>query len=85
MRVLEQPEVMAGIVDRSRHQNRRAAVVVQTRLEAEILDDVGNDAVLALLGAHQLFHRGPALAQDGFLEVVQSARFLLEPSVDGVA
>ena len=39
-RVLEQPVVVAGVVDRRRHQDRRAAVVVQARLEAEVLDDV---------------------------------------------
>jgi hypothetical protein len=74
---------VAGVVDRGRHQDRRAAVVVQARLEAEVLDDAGDDALLALAGAHQLLHRRPALAQHGLLEVVQPLRLLLEPGVDG--
>ena len=78
-RVLEQPVVVAGVVDRRGHQDRRAAVVVQARLEAEVLDDVGDDALLALAGAHQLFHRRPALAQHRLLEVVQALGLLLEP------
>ena len=82
-RVLEQSEVVAGVVDRGRHQDRRAPVVVQPRLEAEILDDAGDDALLALAGAHQLLHRRPALAQDGLLEVVEALGLLLEPRVDG--
>ena len=82
-RVLEQPVVVAGVVDRRRHQDRRAAVVVQARLEAEVLDDVGDDALLALAGAHQLLHRRPALAQHRLLEVVQALGLLLEPLVDG--
>ena len=83
VRVLEQAEVMAGIVDRGGHQDRRSPVVVEARLEAEVFDDVGDDALLALAGAHQGFHRRPALAQDGLLEVVEVPGLLLEPSVDG--
>ena len=82
-RVLKQPEVVAGVVDRRGDQDRRAAVVVQPRLEAEVLDDVGDDALLALAGAHQLLHRRPALAQHRLLEVVQALGLLLEPLVDG--
>ena len=48
-----------------RHQNGRAAVIVQARLEAEVLDDAGDDALLALARTHQLFHGRPALAEDG--------------------
>jgi len=81
--VLQQPIVVAGVVDRCRDQDRRATVVVQPRLEAEVLDDVGDDALLAFAGTHQLLHRRPALAQDRLLEVVQSLGFLLEPLVDG--
>ena len=43
----------------------------------------GDDALLALAGAHQLLHRRPALAQDRLLEVVQALGLLLEPRVDG--
>jgi hypothetical protein len=46
--VLEQAEVVAGVVDRGRHQNGRAPVVVQARLHTEVVDDVGDDALLAL-------------------------------------
>ena len=74
---------MAGVVDRRRDQEGRAAVVVQARLEAEILDDIADDALLALAGAHQLFHRRPALAQFRFLEVVEALGLVLEPRVDG--
>ena len=81
-RVLEQPVVVAGVVDRRRDQDGGAAVVVQARLEAEVLDDVGDDALLALAGAHQLLHRRPALAQHGLLEVVQALGLVLEPRVD---
>ena len=82
-RVQEEPVVMAGVVDRRRDQEGRAAVVVQARLEAEVLDDVGDDALLALAGAHQLFHRRPALAQYRLLEVVEALGLVLEPRVDG--
>ena len=68
---LEHPEIMAGVVDPRRHQNGRAPVVVQTRLESEVLDDVGNDALLALPCAHQLLHRRPVFTDYGFLEIVQ--------------
>jgi hypothetical protein len=74
---------VAGVVDRSRHQDRRAAVIVQARLEAEVLDDVGDDALLALARAHQLFHGCPALAQHRLLEVVEVLGLLLEPGIDG--
>ncbi len=74
---------MAGVVDRCDDQYCRAAVVVQARLEAEVLDDAGDDALLALAGAHQLLHRRPALAQHRLLEVVQTLGLLLKPLVDG--
>jgi hypothetical protein len=35
VRVLEQPEVVAGVVDRGRHQDGRAPVVVQARLAGQ--------------------------------------------------
>ena len=38
-RVLEKPEVMAGVVDGGRHEDGRAPVVIQARLEAEVFDD----------------------------------------------
>ena len=84
-RVLEQSEIVAGVVDRGGNQDRRAPVVVQARLEAEVLDDVGDDALLALAGAHQLLHRRPALAQHRLLEVVQTFGLLLKPFVDGAS
>ena len=84
-RVLEQPEIVAGIVDRGRHQDGRAAIIVQPRLEAEVLDDVGDDALLALARAHQLLHRRPAFAQHRLLEVVQVLGLLIEPGVDGLS
>ena len=84
-RVLEQPEVVAGIVDGGRHQDGRAAIIVQARLEAEVLDDVGDDALLAFACAHQLLHRRPALAQHSLLEVVQVLGLLVEPGIDGLS
>ncbi len=68
----------------ARHQDRRAPVVVQARLEVEVLDDAGDDALLALAGAHQLLHRRPALAEDGLLKVVQRLGLLLEIRLDGL-
>ena len=70
-RVLEEPVIMAGVIDAGRHEDGRAPVVVQARLEAEVLDDAGDDALLALARAHQLFHFRPALAEDGALKIVQ--------------
>ena len=49
---------------------------------AEVVDDVSDDALLALAGAHELFYRRPAFAQNGPLEVVEPLRLLLEPVVD---
>ena len=69
--VLEEPVVVAGVVDARRHEDGRAPVVVQARLQVEVLDDAGDDALLALARAHQLLHRRPALAEDGLLKVVQ--------------
>ncbi len=82
-RVLEQAVVVASVVDRRRHQDRCATVVVETGLEAEVLDDVGDDALLAFRRAHQLLHRGPAFADDGFLKIVQRLGLLVEPRIDG--
>ena len=82
-RILKQAEVMARIVDRGRYEDGGATVVIQARLESEVLDDAGNDALLAFARAHQLLHRCPALAQDGALEVVQAPCLLVKPSVDG--
>ena len=39
VRVLKEPEVVARVVDRRRHEDRRAPVVVEARLEREVLDD----------------------------------------------
>ena len=82
-RVLKQPVVVARVVDRGDDQDCSTAVVIQTRLEAEVLDDVGDDALLTLAGAHQLLHRRPALAKDRLLEVVQALSLVFEPLVDG--
>jgi hypothetical protein len=38
-------------MDRGSHQDRRAAVAVEPQLEAEVLDDGSDDALLALAGA----------------------------------
>ena len=81
-RVLEQTEVVAGVVDGGCHQNGRAPVIVQTRLDSEVVDDVGDDALLALTGTHQLFHRRPALTQNRTLKVVQPLGFLIKPRID---
>ena len=45
-RILEQSIVVAGVVDRGGNQDRRATVVVESRLETEVLDDVGDDSLL---------------------------------------
>ncbi|MNF92324.1 hypothetical protein D3C84_749650 [compost metagenome] len=81
---LKQAEVLAGIVDAGCHKNGRTPVVVQTRLQAEVLDDAGDNAMFALAGTHQRFQGCPALAQDRLLIVVQASSFLLEPSIDGL-
>ena len=79
----EDAEVVAGVVDTRGHEDRSAPVVVQARLGVEIVDDAGGDAGFALLGAHQFLHRGPALANDRLLEIVQRLRFLREICLDG--
>ncbi len=68
---MEDAVIVAGVVDARGHENGGAPVVVQARLGVEIVDDAGGDACLALFGAHQLLHRRPALADDGFLKIVQ--------------
>ena len=72
-----------GVVDRGGDQDRRPPIVVEPRLEAEVLDDIGDDALLAFAGAHQLLQRCPALAQHRLLEVVETFGLLLKPFVDG--
>jgi hypothetical protein len=59
-RILKQTEVVASVVDRRRDEDGRASIIVQTRLEAEILDYVGHDTLLTFARAHQFFHRRPA-------------------------
>ena len=46
------------------------------------MNDVGDDALFAVLGAHEFFQVGPAFAQYGAFVVVEAARFLVEPGVD---
>src|SRR6516162_3684139 len=74
---------MAGVVDRGGNQDGRPPVVVEPRFEAEVLNDVGDDALLALSGTHQLLKRRPAPAQHRLLEVVETFGLLLKPFVDG--
>jgi hypothetical protein len=50
-RILEKTVVVASVVDAGRHEDSCATVVVQARLEAEVLDDAGDDALLALARA----------------------------------
>jgi hypothetical protein len=47
---------MTGVVDRGRNKDGRAAIVVQARLHSEVVDDVGDDPLLAFSRAHQFFH-----------------------------
>ena len=79
---LKDAEVVASVVDARGHEDGGAPVVVEARLGVEIMDDARGDSCLALFGAHQLLHRGPALADDGLLEVVQRLCFLLKKSFD---
>ena len=82
--VLEQP-VSSGRRRRSMAATRiavpRSLFRRGLRLKSSMMS--GDDALLALAGAHQLLHRRPALAQDRLLEVVQALGLLLEPRVDG--
>src|SRR5690606_13124694 len=83
--LLKQAEVMAGIVNGSGHQNGRAAIIVQSRLQAEVFNNAGDNALFAFLGAHQFFQRGPAFTQGRFLVVVQGFGFLFKPVINRLA
>ena len=83
--ILEQFEVMAGVVDLVGYQDRGAAVAVEAGFEAEVLDDVCDDALLALTGAQQGLHGRPLIAEYGLLIVIQALGLMLEPLIDGVA
>ena len=82
-RILQQAKVVTGVMDGGGHEDGRAAAVVQARAQGKVLDDAAGDAQLALLGAHQLFQRGPVLAHYGLLEVVEIPGLLVKPAVDG--
>ena len=77
-RRLEDPVVMAGVVDARGHENGRATAVVQARFDVEIMDDAQGDAPLALPGTHQLLHRGPTSTNDVLLKVIQIFGLLRE-------
>jgi len=85
VRVLEQAEVVACVIDAGRDQNRRAPVVIQARLQGKVFDDARNNALLALAGAHQFFHRRPTATDKRLLKVVQPFCLLLKPRIDGRA
>src|SRR5215212_2548117 len=82
--VLKEPVIVTGVVDARRHENRSAPIVVQARLQAEVLDDAVDNALLPLTRTHQLLHGRPSLAEDSLLKIVQSPGLLLKISFDGL-
>ncbi len=81
-RLLEQLEILAGLVDAGRHQHGVAALAGQSRLDAEIEDDVADDALHARSRTEHVLHRAPLLFQFVLLPVVQPLGLGLEPCVD---
>ena len=81
-RILEQREVLAGLVDAGGHENGVAALAGKTRFDAEVEDDVVHHAIHARLGAEHFLHRAPSLFQLVLLPVVQPPGLGLEPGVD---
>ena len=53
---------MAGVVDAGRYEDGRSPVIVQTRLQAKVLNNAGDNSLLALTSAHQFLHGRPAFA-----------------------
>ena len=83
--VLEDAVVVAGVVDAERRRGwpcpgRRsgAACVSKSWMMLAMM------RCLALFGAHQLLHRGPAFAEDGLLKIVQRFGFPLEVGFNGL-
>src|SRR6185369_11674867 len=68
--VLEKSVIVAGVIDACGHENRGATIVVQARFQVEVFNDAVDDSLLALPRAHQLLHRGPALAEYSLLEII---------------
>ena len=58
-RLLEQGEILAGLVDAGCHQHGVAALAGQARLDAEVEDDVAHHPIHARPGAEHLLHRAP--------------------------
>ena len=81
-RILEQREVLAGLVDAGGHENGVAALAGKTRFDAEVEDDVVHHPVHARPGAEHFLHRAPLILQLVLLPVVQPPGLGVEPGVD---
>ncbi len=81
-RLLQQLEILAGLVDAGRHQHGIAAPVGQTPLGREVEHDVGHHPVHARAGTQHLLHGAPLLLQFVALPVVQALGLGRKPLVD---
>ncbi len=80
--LLEAFVVLTGFVDAGDDEDGVAAIGAEAGFNAEVEGDVGNNAIDARAGTEDFLHGAPFFAEGGFLPVVESSGFGIEPAID---
>ena len=80
--LLEAFVVFAGFVNAGDDEDGIAPIVIQSMFDAEVENDVLNNAIDARSGTEDFLHGAPFFAEGGFLPVVESLGFGIEPGIN---
>ena len=80
--LLEAFVVFAGFVDAGDDEDSVSPIVIQSMFDAEVENDVLNNAIDARSGTEDFLHSAPFFAEGGFLPVVESFGFGIEPGIN---